>query len=443
MKRLFRPLKSAIGKRLDGESKTLFKNSSWVFIANLNATVLDFIRSVILGRGLGVENFGLYILITTLVKTIQEFFNLNVGTALIKFGADYKSSNNIEKLVALLKLSLVLAGISAVISVLFIMAFSHLAYDMFLTRPGLRLYIQFYAVAASVSFFDYISISFLKLYLKFRLNSVVKILLDTLELGIIAATIYLFPGQLEILIVSAVSALLVKGLVYNGVAFWELRDVILPNLGARMSSLRDDSRSIRSFIINNSASRTIHTLIYNGDVLLLGALAGPVQVGYYSIAKKLAFALQRATDPLSYSIYPQLAHLVAVRNYRDARVMLTRISKILAVPLMLALVIFSFISEWMITLIYGIDYQAGTLPFVILLVAGVVSTLLFWSTPIIFSLGRVDIRLKAYLAALALGLSLGYPLGLHYGATGISIALCVSIIFIHAVFLRVAIKELR
>jgi O-antigen/teichoic acid export membrane protein len=123
--------------------------------------------------------------------------------------------------------------------------------------------------------------------------------------------------------------------------------------------------------------------------------------------------------------------------------MLTRISKILAVPLMLALVIFSFISEWMITLIYGIDYQAGTLPFVILLVAGVVSTLLFWSTPIIFSLGRVDIRLKAYLAALALGLSLGYPLGLHYGATGISIALCVSIIFIHAVFLRVAIKELR
>src|SRR3989344_7733229 len=170
MKRLIRPLKAAIGKRLDGESKTLIKNSSWVFIASLNSAVCDFIRSIILGRGLGVENFGVYILIITLVHTIQEFFNLNLGTALIKFGAEYKSSNNIEKLVALLKASFALAGATAIISVLFIAAVNQFAYEVFISQPGLHLYIQVYAIAASLSFFDYISISFLKLYFKFRLN---------------------------------------------------------------------------------------------------------------------------------------------------------------------------------------------------------------------------------------------------------------------------------
>ena len=443
MKRLIRPLKAAIGKRLDGESKTLIKNSSWVFIASLNSAVCDFIRSIILGRGLGVENFGVYILIITLVHTIQEFFNLNLGTALIKFGAEYKSSNNIEKLVALLKASFALAGATAIISVLFIAAVNQFAYEVFISQPGLHLYIQVYAIAASLSFFDYISISFLKLYFKFRLNSLVKILLDVLELGIIGTAVYLFPGRLSKVIVAAICALLVKGLIYNGVALWELRDVILPNLGARIASLRVDWRRIQAFVINNSASRTIHTLIFSGDVLLLGALAGPVQVGYYAIAKKLAFAILRITDPLSNSIYPQLATLVAEKRYADVTVMLKKVTSLLACLIVPIFTIALVLGEWIMTFIYGNEYRPAAISFVILLAAAGISAIFFWSTSLIFSLGRVDVRLKAYLLSLLVGGTLAYLLTPVYGATGLAVSLLVAVAIQLLMFLSVSVRSLR
>lgn len=443
MNRLFRSLRSAVGKRLDGESKILIRNSTWVFIANLNAAACDFSRSIVLGRGLGVENFGMYMLVTSLVMTIKEFFNLNLGTAFIKFGAEYKSADDTKKLVALLKLSMILAAVSAVISILLIAAVNNFAYDVFISQPGLQLYIQFYAVAACLSFFDFISISLLKLYFKFRLNSLVKIVLDILDLAVIGATVYLFPGQLTVLIIAAAGTLFMKTAIYNGVALWEMRDIILPHMNVRLASIRNDWRRLGNFVISNSASRTLHTLIFTGDILLLGALAGPAQVGYYAVAKKLAFAILRVTDPLSISIYPQLANLISIHNYRGAYQMLGKITRMLVAPIGLLLVIAFFISGWLITRIYGVDYQSATLPFMILLIASSLSALFFWSTPIILSLGRINLRLKTHVVALSVGLLTGFLLGPSYGATGVAIALCLAVIILHSVFVRATIRELR
>ena len=443
MKRLVRPLKSAIGKRLDGESKILIKNSTWVFVANLNGAACDFIRSVILGRGLGVENFGTYMLVVSLVITIKEFFNLNLGTAFVKFGTEYKAANDTEKLIALLKLNMLLAALTAVIAIIFIAGVNRFAYDVFISQPGLNLYIQLYAVAACASFFDFISVSFLKLYFKFRLNSVVKIILDLSDVAIIGTTLYLFPGNLPILIIAASGALFWKTVMYNGVALWEMRDVIREGLHAKMGILRDDWRRLRGFVISNSAARTLHTLIFNGDVVFLGVLAGPVQVGYYAVAKKLAFAVLRLTDPLSISIYPQLANLVSTRNHRSARTMLGKITRLLLAPIGALLVLAFVLGGWLITRIYGAEYGSATIPFLILMVASSLSALFFWTTPIIISLGRTDYRMKIYFAGLIVGVTVGGLLGTPYGATGIALALCAVVVIIHAAFSRAAWKELR
>jgi hypothetical protein len=75
-------------ERLDGQLKVLIKNSSWVFFANGVRTLLTFVKSIIIARGLGADLYGNYVLVVAFVGTIQEFFNLNIGAAVIKFGAD-------------------------------------------------------------------------------------------------------------------------------------------------------------------------------------------------------------------------------------------------------------------------------------------------------------------------------------------------------------------
>lgn len=429
--------------RFDAESKALFKNSSWFFVANANSAVCDFLRSVVLGRGLGVESFGIYILIITLVHTIQEFFNLNLGTALIKFGAEYKSSNNISRLGALLKVCFALAALTALASIAFIVLASFFAYDIFVGKPGLRTYIQVYAIAASISFFDYLSVSLLKLYFKFRLNSVIKICLDLTELAVIATVVYVSPGNLPVLFTAVIGTLILKGVVYNGAALWEMRDVILPHLRVKMSEISDDRRRITGFVVSNSASRTLHTLIFSGDILLLGALAGPVEAGYYAIAKKLAFAVLRLTDPMTHSIYPQLAMLVAEHGYASIKIMLKKVSSMLALVTATIFLLVLGANERIITFIYGEEFLPASTALVILVAASGVSAVLFWSTSLIFSLGRVNARLQAYLLALVLGGSVAWLLIPLYGATGLAIAMLVAVIIIQGVIVLVCRNALR
>lgn len=436
-------VKALARRQLDIESRALFRNSSWFFLTNANAAVCDLLRSVVLARGLGAEGFGIYILVTILVRTIQEFFNLNVGSALIKFGAEYTSSGQTTRLAALLKGCFIIAAVTAVASVVFVVIADEFAYDTFISQPGLSAYVQLYAIAAGFSFFDNVSISLLNLHFRFRLNSVIKMSLDLAELAIIAMAVLLVPGDLAVLFAAAISVLLLKGIVYNGAALWEMRELVTPNLRVSLAEIGADRRRIAGFLVNNSLSRTVHTLIFSGDVLLLGALTGPMEVGYYSIAKKLAFAILRLTDPMATSSFPQLATLVAQRNLAGIKLMLTRMSTIIACMAAGMLAVALVAGGRLTTLVYGEEYRPASTAFSILVAAAGVGAVLFWSTSLIMSLGRVDARLKAYLAALVVGASTAWFLIPQYGATGLAIAMLAAIVVMQGILVFVCRLELR
>lgn len=428
---------------LDAESRKLFRNSSWFFLTNANGAVCDFLRSVVLARGLGAESFGIFVLLTTLVRAIQEFFNLNVGTALVKFGAEYTAAERPDKVTSLLKACYLLAAITAAASVAFVVATSIFAYDTFVAQPGYRGAMQLYAVAASLSFFDYVSISLLNLHFRFRLNSAIKITLDLTELGILAVATWLNPGDLRFLIGAAAVALGVKAVVYNGGALWEMRSLVRPNLGVRLAGIRDDRRRIGAFLVNNSLSRTVHTMIFSGDVLLLGALAGPAQAGYYTIAKKLAFAVLRLTDPMAASLLPQLARLVAERSFTEVRIMLKRTTVAIAAIVVVIFLLALLFGERILTFLYGDDYRPAAAALLLLVAAAGIGAIVFWSTSLIISLGRVDARLRGYLAALILSGSVAWLLVPTSGATGLAVAMLTAIFVLQAVFVPVCLRALR
>jgi O-antigen/teichoic acid export membrane protein len=436
-------LRSLARRALDVESRLLIRNSSWFLITNLNAAACDFLRSVVLARGLGAESFGIFILVTTLVRTIQEFFNLNVGTAVVKFGAEYVAAGQPGRLAALLKACFGLAAITAVASVLFVAAASYLAYDTFITRPGLEGYVQLYAVAAGISFFDYISVSLLNLYFRFRLNSIVKMLLDVVELAILGTAVWLRPGDLGFVFWAAVLALFIKGLAYNGAALWEMRGTLQSHLDTPLSAIGPDRGRIGRFLVNNSLSRTVHTLIFSGDVLLLGALTGPVQVGYYSIAKKLAFSVLRLTDPMASSVFPQLAKLVAERNLASVRTMLRRITLLFGALFTGVFLVALVAGRPVMVMVYGEEFRPAGTALLVLVAAAGIGAALFWSTSLIVSLGRVDARLRGYLAALAASAALAWWLVPAMGATGLAVAMLAAIVIMQSVFVWVCDGELR
>ena len=199
-----------LSRWLDKETKVLAKNSSWVFAANAYRTGLAFAKSVIIARGLGVELYGQYVLILALVVTIQEFFNLNIGTAVIKFGADYRSAERLDKLVALVKASGMFCGVLALVSIAAVAGVSTFAYDTFIKVPGLEIYVLLYAAVASTTFLDSVSTGLLRLFYRFKVNSLVQMAIATIDIVFMAGVLYLFPHTLEPFIIAMIIAKLLE-----------------------------------------------------------------------------------------------------------------------------------------------------------------------------------------------------------------------------------------
>ncbi len=428
--------------KFDHESKTLIKNSSWVFISNSYGALLAFFRSVIIARGLGAETLGTFTIAIAFILTTQELLRLNFAMGLIKFGASYKTENRTDKLVALIKACIYGSLASALLSIVIITFIVFFFYDSFIEQPGLNYFIIFYAIANGFSFLDAISKSTLKLYFKFKINSIINILMDTIEFIIVAITILIFPKNLNYFFTAIIASKVIKTFICNIAAFYELKSELSADLKSKMNILKDHFKEIRHFILGNSLSSTLKVFMNQGDVLILGAFGGASQVGIYSVAKKLAYSLLTITDPLVTSIFPQLSVLIAKKQYAETKKMLYKITRITIVPSVIFLVLSFFLKDWMIIKIYGKEFIAAAQPFIFLLMGAIQGSIFFWVLPLIQSLGLTTMRFRVYLIAIILGATLSYLLLPIYQATGVAIGLLAANLYITIRFIYVANKKI-
>jgi O-antigen/teichoic acid export membrane protein len=430
-------------KRLDKESKTLFKNSTWVFFSNFFSTALAFLRSVVIARGLGAEIYGTYAIVVAFVALIQEFLNPNIGTALIKFGAVYQDEQRIDKLMAMVKSSLVTSFIMAGASVVLIAALSLISYSTFFEKPGLHWFIIAYAIAAAITYVNSISRGLLRLYYKFKLSSIIQMIMDVVETGMIAVAVFLYPRDLNIFFVAVILTRFLNGFICNALAFWELRRELMPHRHASSLLVKDEKKKFSKFVIGNSIGNSLKTVISQGDVLLLGALSNPEQVGFYSVAKKVAFSVFTLSDPLVQSIYPQLSKLLAERRYPEIRRMLLKITSLAMIPSLIFLILAFFFNEWIIVTVYGIEYRAAAQPFYYFLIGSVLGASTFWVLPLVQSLGLVKMRVKVYVFTILVGSVSAWLLVPQMHAAGMSLALLFTNVLNLFIFTYEAIKKMK
>jgi len=418
-----------IKKNLDVESKQLLKNSSWVFFSNFNGIALNVLRSIVIARGLGAKTFGTYAIVVAFVGIIQEFLNLNLGTAIVKFGSVYRKEERTDKLGALIYQSLKISGIMILISVFVVSLFTFISYATFAHKAGLELYIILYAVAASTRYFNSISSGVLRLYYKFRLNSVIQMIMDFVETASIVTVVLLYPRNLDAFFITVIIAAFLNGVICNWMAYWELRHELQHHLKSKLDLIKEDIKSVKTFVIGNSLGNSLKSVMAQGDVLVLGALAGPAQVAFYSVAKKIGYAILALTDPLVQSIFPQFSKLLAEKKFPETKKMLKKITLMATYPCIAYVIITLSMKRWLFVTIFGKEFLGSAEPFFYLLLSAVFSAITFWSLPLIISLGMVKLRLQVYMIAIIAGLAIAYFTIPHMHASGAALALlCMNLI---------------
>jgi O-antigen/teichoic acid export membrane protein len=444
IKKTFNNLKHTIKNKLDGQTKILFKNVKWVLIANIIMFVLSFARSIVLARGLGIEIFGVYTLITNFSVTVIEIFNLGWSAAIIKFGALFKAENRLDKLVALLKKGIRTTITAYTLALIVIAIILKFFYSTYFNYPGMSVYTMFYAISHTVYLVAaIICTSMLRLFFKFKINSIIAIGTNIAELLLISAAIYFYPDNLTVFFIAVIVAKLFDGIVCGLAAFWEVKTDLRQYINSGEKLLVNEKKTIWDFIVPNSIGMTLKTLINKGDIIMLGILGTPVMIAYYSIAKKLAFSILIVTDPMMSVIYPQLSKLIAEKKYNETIVMLKRITKLIFYPALILLGIIYLLREKIIVVVFGAEYAPAALPFLYLIVVVMLIAVFFWNLSLMQSLGVARHQLAVYVGAFITGAVALYLLIPLYGATGAAMGLLAAYIVITLGFISVSFTELK
>lgn len=431
-------IKSVILRFLDPQSTILIKNSSWVFVANSLCVVFAFIQSILLARELGSNLYGLYLLASTFVLTIQEFLNPNIGTALIKYSSEYKTQDQGQKVIAFIKFSFLVAIAASLISLLFVFLATKVPVSFFQQYEHLDVYLLILSITGSFASFDYVIASLQKIYDRFFLNSILRVISAAIELIGVFLSLRFYPQELLAILLSLMCSRAAGSIIMNIAAIWDLKAVLLKDIRVEIGQIRDQMKEIWSFILSNSASRTLQVLTNRSDVLILGTMAGAVQVAYYATAKKLAYSILVLTDPLFNSSYPQMALLVSEKRFAELKVMLINIVRILAIPISVFTVLTIVFRYSIIAAFYGYEYLEAANSFAVLVIAASLGAVFFWQLPIILAMGETKLRLKVNFYCFLCGIASSVWLARLCGAYGVAIVtlglfMATQIIFLHAV----------
>lgn len=434
IKGIIENVKNKFRKNFDHESKKLIKNSSWVFIANALAVVLAFLRSILIARGLGATTLGTYAVVIAFVVTIQEILKLNVALGIIRFGAQYVSEKRPDKLIALLKVGISASLLSALVSVIIIASLTSLIYPHFFSVPGLEKFIILYSIINGFSFLDNIGRGVLKIFNKFKLNSIIQMIMDVFEFSMIAFCIFKYPHNLEYFFYTVIATRFINSIICNSSVIFELKNELGKYINSKVSLIKSDLTEIRHFILGSSFSNTLKIFMNQGDILILNSFGNPHMVGVYTVAKKLGYSVLTMTDPLSISIYPQLSHLVSQTKFKEAKVMIKKITVATFIPIAIFLVGAYFFKDFIIVRVYGKDFVEASDPFFIHLIGAVQSAIFFWCVPLVQSLGLTTMRLRVYTMALILEAIIALLLVKIMGPSGVAIALLSANVLISILF---------
>ena len=365
--------------------RNLAGNSFWAFVGKTAASLLLALSTLIVARKLGPTGFGMLAISLSFLSVLASVVDLRVWEACIKYGSDFLSRNDSRSLNAVIRLALRLSLVSGMIFAViaffltgYAAAWLHLPKVWVCTARILA--IGFILMAANDT-----GAAVLRLADRFPLLAAWQAIHGTLRVIclLVALTIKasIISAAAAIAAASLVGSIILLALSHHTAA--RLSNGIIGNI----SRLRPWYGSLVRFLLHSHLGNIWRTIVCNGDVLLVGYLAGSSGAGLYRLARELVQFLLRITDVLYEALFPELAmQWVKHRDQFPVYVLhLTRLLAFMGVP---ASLLFIALVGPFLTLTAGVEFLPAATAARIM-IWGVLWRIIFvWLTPTAIAIGR-------------------------------------------------------
>ncbi|MDM4018853.1 oligosaccharide flippase family protein [Roseiconus lacunae] len=407
------------------EGRRIFANVLWNWAGRLGSILVALIFARLILDQLGREAYGIWEILMVL-GSYYALADLGLNTACVKHLAELWGENRQEKfgrylttcvmLNTMVAMVIVAAGVTCALLLTTIFEIppelvetSRLAALIYTGVIAIRLVVQpYHASLAAMGRFDRLN----------QLSVSTQAATSAVLLGVLLAG-YSLAGM--------AFATLVMTIVASLVAVWIVRSQAGPEMTRFHCFDRDVVKQQFSFggwvVVRRAASRCVN----RGGVLLLGAMAGPASVPFFSLANSLCGRFSDFLSSIYLVVMPKASQLNAEGDVERLRKLIVRGSRsvlTLAATGSGALVLLSpgFLNLWL-----GPEYVHPTSTVVVLLaIVLIVTSANSIMKPVMTGQGRVKSLALLEIAAAICFLSLAIPSIWWSGPVGVAVALLIT-----------------
>jgi O-antigen/teichoic acid export membrane protein len=264
----------------------------------------------IAARGLGLQQFGLLILIHAYAEAVGDIAKFQSWQSVLHYGAKPLGEKRLEDFQRVLRFSLLLDLLSAIGGVVIGIALARVVGPWLKWPPGTAIYAVLYVT--SVGFMvSATPFGVLRLFNRFDVMA---------RQTAVAALVWLAGGAVAFVLHAGLGAYLLvwwagtlAAFVYlAGAAWMELhRQGALAGMDWRKGPLTEGFPGLWRFALTTNASATLEMTFTHVSTLLVGGLLNPGQAALWRIAKTVADAIAAPAKMVTPALYPELAKLRA------------------------------------------------------------------------------------------------------------------------------------
>ena len=401
----------------------VMRNSGYLFTGSTLSAAMSMVQSVLAFRLLGAQAFGVLGIITVFASVVNRLTSFRMGELVVNYVGEFSAQGETHKAAAAFKAAALAEASSSLVAYGLIVALAPLGARYLAHDPSVSGLFAFYGSMLLAHLVAESATGLLQHFDRFRFQAVVQvgqsaltllliILATLLKAGLDAVVLAYLAGKVVWALAISVGAWLEAGRRW-GSGWWR----------APLSSISGQAGKMARFGISTNLTGTLTLVTRDSEVLWLGALSSPLQVGYYKVTLAILNLLLIPVQPLISTTYREVAREVATRSWENVRYLLrsgSLISGAYSLSAAAGLVLFGrgVVSLW------GSEALPTSYQALLILLLGVSAVNVFyWNRTVLLPLGMPEYPTKVTLAAAAAKVIAIFVLVPRLGALGMAVTL--------------------
>jgi O-antigen/teichoic acid export membrane protein len=385
------------------------------------STGLSLLIAILLARVLGAEGYGKYAFAIAVITFVAIPTQIGLPALIVREVAFSHAHENWSIMKGMRRRAFQLAGVSVVFSLLILGTL--IAFNVFETAAHDRS-----ALALALILLPLWTVLALK---RSMLNGLRKVIHaawpgSALQPALFLMLLIALMFSLGSLSPSVAVGANIAATVVAVIAMSYLLHIFWPQQ-ATVAKAEYNTRAWLSSLLPFTMIAGINIINQKTDILMLGVLKGPEEVGIYNIAVQGSLLVSFALTAFNVVLVPNVARLYAQGEHKQLQRLLTNSAAITSVIAGATAVILVFSGQWLLEKVFGESFEEAYIPLCIMIFGQLVNALMGSVGYFLTMTGHEKETLRALGISTAINVALNAVLIPKYGITGAAAATACSI----------------